>query len=394
MGLFWLGLFVVGMTAGSLGALLGLGGGIFLVPALTLIFDLPVRTAVGVSLIGVIATSAGVAIVSHPGRGADIGLALRLEIATTSGALIGGFAAGLLPDRALALMFAVVVLSSAAYTFIKTRKKAGPASEPQIESLFRTEYQPKRWRVGLSFSALAGALSGLSGIGGGFIKVPVMYSIMDVPLGVATATSNFMVGITAAAERDVVLQSRRHKSAGGRAHRSRCVCRRRAWGAAGQPDPRGSSSQAADRASGPDRDPDGLEGHLRRLTVLDDLIAKRAGEQDQARRIARNIQRIARLVAIPAALIMLAGMIAFELRGGLTGELLSQAVIPLRAILSRAALSPIGAMSIGLLALSLLPMANVLYILVDSLLHGHWKDAGAAAAVAAILTLGIILGHA
>ena len=89
MTLFWLGLFAVGLGAGTLGALLGLGGGIFLVPALTLIFDLPVRTAVAVSLIGVIATSAGVASMSRPGRGADIGLALRLEIATTAGTLIG-----------------------------------------------------------------------------------------------------------------------------------------------------------------------------------------------------------------------------------------------------------------------------------------------------------------
>lgn len=196
---FWLGLFGIGLGAGTLGALLGLGGGIFLVPALTLIFDLPVRTAVGVSLIGVIATSAGVASVSRPGRGADVSLALRLEIATTSGALLGGFAAGLLPQQALALLFAAVVLASAVYTFLKTRQTARPATEGQIESLFRTDYTPKRWRVGLSFSALAGALSGLSGIGGGFIKVPVMYSVMDVPLGVATATSNFMVGITAAA---------------------------------------------------------------------------------------------------------------------------------------------------------------------------------------------------
>lgn len=199
MLLFWLGLFAVGLGAGSLGALLGLGGGIFLVPALTLLFNLPVRTAIGVSLIGVIATSAGVASTSRPGRGADVGLALRLEVATTIGALLGGFAAGVLSQQVLALVFAVVVLASAGYTFLKTRRRAGPASEPQIERLFRTDYQPKRWPVGLSFSALAGALSGLSGIGGGFIKVPVMYSIMDVPLGVATATSNFMVGITAAA---------------------------------------------------------------------------------------------------------------------------------------------------------------------------------------------------
>ncbi len=99
----------------------------------------------------------------------------------------------------LALVFAAVVLASAIYTLIKIRRKAGPAEEQQIEALFRTDYRPRRWGVGLSVSALAGALSGLSGIGGGFIKVPVMYSVMEVPLGVATATSNFMVGITAAA---------------------------------------------------------------------------------------------------------------------------------------------------------------------------------------------------
>jgi uncharacterized membrane protein YfcA len=199
MPLFWLGLFATGMAAGTLGALLGLGGGIFLVPALTLLFDLPVRTAIGVSLIGVISTSAGVATVSRPGRGADIGLALRLEIATTIGALLGGLAAGLLSQTALALLFAGVVLASAVYTFLKSLRKPGPASERQVEELFRTDYKIKRWGTGLAFSGVAGVLSGLSGIGGGFVKVPVMYSIMDVPLGVATATSNFMVGITAAA---------------------------------------------------------------------------------------------------------------------------------------------------------------------------------------------------
>lgn len=128
--------------------------------------------------------------------------------------------------------------------------------------------------------------------------------------------------------------------------------------------------------------------------MLDDLIAKRSSQQDHGRRVAANIQLIARIVAIPAAVVMLVGLVTFQLRGGLTGELLSQAVIPLEAILSRKVLSPLGAMSVGLLALSLLPMVNVLYIMVDSLLHRRWSDAGAAAAVATILTLGIILGHA
>jgi hypothetical protein len=128
--------------------------------------------------------------------------------------------------------------------------------------------------------------------------------------------------------------------------------------------------------------------------MLDDLIASRTGDQDHNRRVALAIQRIARLVVVPAAAIMFGGLIAFEAKGGLTGDLLSQSVIPLGSIFSRATLSPLGAMSVGLLALALLPMASVLYILADSLTHRRWSDAGAAGAVAAILILGIILGHA
>lgn len=199
MVLTWMALAAVGVTAGMLGALLGLGGGIFLVPALTLLFDLPVRVAVGVGLIGVIATSAGVASVSRPGRGADVRLALRLEIATTVGALSGSMIAGALSEQVLALIFAGVVVATAVYMFLKTRHRAGSASEAAIDTLYRTDYKIRHWPVGLGMSSVAGILSGLSGIGGGFIKVPVMYSIMDVPLGIATATSNFMVGITAAA---------------------------------------------------------------------------------------------------------------------------------------------------------------------------------------------------
>ena len=199
MLLTWLALASVGLAAGMLGAMLGLGGGLFLVPALTLLFDLPVRVAVGASLIGVIATSVGVASVSRPGRSADVSLALRLEIAATLGALLGSLAAGLLSPRALSLLFAGITFAAAAYTYLKTRRRIGPASEDAVEALFRTDYRPAHWPAGLGLLGLAGALSGLTGTGGGFIKVPVMYSLMDVPLGVATASSNFMVGITAAA---------------------------------------------------------------------------------------------------------------------------------------------------------------------------------------------------
>jgi uncharacterized membrane protein YfcA len=191
-----LGLFGIGLGAGVLGALLGLGGGIFLVPALTLIFDLPIRIAVGASLVGVIATSAGVAVVAPRGRGADVGLALRLEVATTAGAIAGGYVAGLISAPVLSVLFALIVFFTAAYVFYKARRQV---NTPEPESLFRREYHPRHWPAGLSLASLAGLVSGLLGVGGGFIKVPVMYSLMEVPLGIATATSNYMVGITAAA---------------------------------------------------------------------------------------------------------------------------------------------------------------------------------------------------
>jgi uncharacterized membrane protein YfcA len=193
---FALELLATGLAVGILGALLGLGGGIFLVPALTLLFDLPIRTTVGTSLVAVIATSAGVAAVAPPGRGADVGLALRLEVATAIGALAGGFAAGLISPRLLSILFAVVVFLTAGYMLVKARQQP-KGGKP--EQLFRQDYTPRHWPAGLSVAGLAGMISGLLGVGGGFIKVPTMYAVMGVPLGVATATSNFMVGITAAA---------------------------------------------------------------------------------------------------------------------------------------------------------------------------------------------------
>jgi len=194
--MIFLALLATGLVAGMLGALLGLGGGIFLVPALTLFFHLPIRIAVGTSLVGVIATSAGVATVAARGRGADIGLALRLEMATTVGAIIGGWLAGWVSAQVLSILFACVVFFTAAYLLYKARRRV---DHLRSERLFHQDYHPRHWPAGLSVAGLAGMVSGLLGVGGGFIKVPVMYAVMDVPLGVATATSNFMVGITAAA---------------------------------------------------------------------------------------------------------------------------------------------------------------------------------------------------
>jgi uncharacterized membrane protein YfcA len=189
-------LFSVGMFAGILGGLLGLGGGIFLVPALTLLFHFPIRIAVGASLVGVIATSAGVAVVSRNGQGADLGLALRLEVATALGAIVGGLVAGLVSPRLLSILFAAIVFFTAFYLVYKARQTS---QNGQVEHLYGRNYRPRNWPIGISIASLAGMVSGLLGVGGGFIKVPVMYSVMEVPLGIATATSNFMVGITAAA---------------------------------------------------------------------------------------------------------------------------------------------------------------------------------------------------
>jgi uncharacterized membrane protein YfcA len=188
-------LFSTGLLAGTLGAILGLGGGIFLVPVLTLLLHLPIHIAIGTSLMGVIATSAGVAAVTARGRGADVALALRLEMMTAAGAIAGSWLAGRVSAQVLSLLFAGVVFTTAAYILYKDWYQA---RHRELERLFQA-YQPHRWLLGSTVSTLAGAVSGLLGIGGGFIKVPIMYAVMDVPLGIAATTSNFMVGITAAA---------------------------------------------------------------------------------------------------------------------------------------------------------------------------------------------------
>jgi uncharacterized membrane protein YfcA len=178
-----LALLGTGLLAGILGALLGLGGGIFLVPALTLLFHLPLRAAVGTSLVGVIATSAGVAAVAPRGRGANVSLALRLEMATAAGALGGGLLAGFVSTQVLSILFAAVVFGTAGYLLYKARARSGRDGP---EQLFRRHYTLRNWPLGLGISSLAGMASGLLGVGG--------------------ATSNFMVGITAAASVFIYLQ--------------------------------------------------------------------------------------------------------------------------------------------------------------------------------------------
>jgi len=183
-----------GTAAGVFGSLLGLGGGVLIVPLLTLVFGLELREAVGVSLVSVIMTSSVAAGVYLERHTADLRLGMRLELFTAIGALIGGSIAFLLAERLLALLFAGLLIY-VAVSMLRARTPAapvGPPGEPET-------YEVRNMRLGVVGATGAGVLSALLGVGGGIVKVPLMHLGMGVPLRVATATSNLMVGITAAA---------------------------------------------------------------------------------------------------------------------------------------------------------------------------------------------------
>jgi uncharacterized membrane protein YfcA len=207
-----------GVVAGGLGALLGIGGGLLVIPVLVLGLEVPARVAVGTGLVAVIATSTATGSV-YVGRGlTNMRLAVTLELATTLGATLAGVAVVLIPERALLGMFALLVLLTAA--LLASRRGAGEALEGRplvgprgaeeipggLGGTYLDErtgrpvsYRVRRLPLGLAASAVAGAVSGLLGVGGGFLKVPAMTLGMGVPIKVAAATSNFMIGVTAAA---------------------------------------------------------------------------------------------------------------------------------------------------------------------------------------------------
>ena len=183
-----------GTAAGVFGSLLGLGGGVLIVPLLTLVFGLELREAVGVSLVSVIMTSSVAAGVYLERHTADLRLGMRLELFTAIGALIGGSIAFLLAERLLALLFAGLLIY-VAVSMLRARTPAAPAGPPGEPET----YEVRNMRLGVVGATGAGVLSALLGVGGGIVKVPLMHLGMGVPLRVATATSNLMVGITAAA---------------------------------------------------------------------------------------------------------------------------------------------------------------------------------------------------
>jgi uncharacterized protein len=203
-----------GAVAGGFGSLLGLGGGVLIVPLLTLGFGLPLREAVGVSLICVIMTSSAAAGVYLERHVANLRLGMTLELFTAIGALVGGSIAFLLSERLLSVLFAILLLYVAVTMARGGRAEpdldpevAGPAtldSDPPtsptaLERLSGDGYRIRNLGRGVVGATGAGVASALLGIGGGIIKVPLMHLAMGVPLRVATATSNMMIGITAAA---------------------------------------------------------------------------------------------------------------------------------------------------------------------------------------------------
>ncbi len=198
-----------GVLAGVFGALLGLGGGILIVPLLTLGFGLPFREAVAVSLVAVIVSSSASAAVYLERHVANLRLGMTLELFTATGAVLGGLAAFVLPERVLAGLFALM-LAYTAWTMARRRAASSqPVVDPSVPppswrdglvaAISGPGYRVRRLPAGVGLSFLAGILSALLGVGGGIVKVPAMNLVMGVPLRVATATSNMMIGVTGSA---------------------------------------------------------------------------------------------------------------------------------------------------------------------------------------------------
>jgi uncharacterized membrane protein YfcA len=207
--LFVLTVAAVSFLAGFLGSLLGLGGGMIVVPALTLLLHIDIRLAIGASIISVIATSSGAAAAYVREGLANLRVAMFLEIGTTLGAISGAYLAGIVHPRFLYILFGLVLGYSAIAMLRRRRaseeREIGPLTmrlrlgASYIDDGQAVAYEPARAGVGLFLMYIAGSVSGLLGIGSGALKVPAMDLAMGLPIKVSTATSNFMIGVTAAA---------------------------------------------------------------------------------------------------------------------------------------------------------------------------------------------------
>jgi uncharacterized membrane protein YfcA len=210
--LVWLG----SVAAGFFGSLTGLGGGVVIVPLLTLVFGMDIRYAIGASLVSVIATSSGAAAAYLREGYINMRVGMFLEIATVLGALAGAFAVSRLSTSVIAVIFGLVLIYSS-YLSSRPRRNRSDGGRPdpwatrlKMNSSYPTPEGPKPYHVhavplgfGLMFGA--GTISGLLGIGSGAVKVLAMDQAMRIPFKVSTTTSNFMIGVTAAASAGVYL---------------------------------------------------------------------------------------------------------------------------------------------------------------------------------------------
>lgn len=204
------------LAAGFLGSLTGLGGGVVIVPMLTLLFGVDIRYAIGASLVSVIATSSGAAAVYVKEGYTNLRVGMFLEIATTFGALAGAVLAVHLPTAAVAILFGVVLLGSA---YLSSRPRGVRTGDERPDPIAgrlgldgsypgptgEVAYRVRRVPIGFGLMFGAGALSGLLGIGSGAMKVLALDQAMQIPFKVSTTTSNFMIGVTAAASAGVYL---------------------------------------------------------------------------------------------------------------------------------------------------------------------------------------------
>jgi uncharacterized protein len=201
---------LVGFVGGTFGAMVGLGGGVFIIPALTLFLGVPIHTAVAASLVAVVATSTTAAATYVREDLTNMRLGMTLETMTVIGALIGGLVGAALGKAVLSGIFGGVMIIVSVYMALRQRADVLPAPAESDLGRFgacyydrnlqrEVCYRPRRLWAGLLASLVAGNVSGLLGVGGGFLKVPVMVMGMRIPPRAAVSTSSFMIGVTACA---------------------------------------------------------------------------------------------------------------------------------------------------------------------------------------------------
>jgi hypothetical protein len=210
-------LFLGAISAGLLGALTGLGGGVIIIPLLTLVFGVPMHYAIAASLVSVIGTSSGSAVAYVKEGYTNIRIGMFLEIATTSGAIIGALISGYLNANTLGIIFASILILTVILNLNgkpdhqEKLEKGSLAEKLKLYGTFPDkgvvkEYAAKNTIGGFLMMIFAGAMSGLLGIGSGALKVLAMDNMMRLPFKVSTTTSNFMIGVTAVASSLIYFQ--------------------------------------------------------------------------------------------------------------------------------------------------------------------------------------------